>query len=104
MKRLFAVMFVIALAAVSLLAKEVRYTACTLDKVEAVLVVDLPESASQGVQDNVKAAFAAAASTLSFDDLQGQPGYSAFVAGLTDESKQMLTILGRPAATTGVCK
>ena len=107
MKRIVAVVCLVAALTVTAFAKAVDYAACTADHVTAVLSVTLKDEILKTVpqmERQVGEAFARAASQLTAEALVGPEGYQTFLRELTEETNAAIEdIAGPPAIVYRAC-
>lgn len=105
MKRTLGVVVALVLAfSVGLLAKDFSVTACTTDKIEATLKLDIKDTAPDDAKSGIEDAFRVVASALTFQELIGDQGFYNFVEGLTPAELEFINIVDGPPIKTGTCK
>lgn len=103
MKRLILALVLSLLAGTPAFAKDFSIKACTLDKQEATVVLDIADDTPEEAKDGIAASFTTAAAALSFEDLNGEDGFYQFIGGLTpDEFGYINEVISAPKVT-GTC-
>lgn len=104
MKRILVALFLVIGFSAAVFAKEFKAKACTADKIEASLKLDIKDNTPDDVKDEIEDAFKYAAQALSFQELIGDEGFYNFVGGLTPNALEYLNIVDGPPVKTGTCK